>query len=40
MYDVELWMATEPMQWIRASSHIDLGYTELFCIPAVTLVFL
>ena len=24
----------------RASSRVDLGYTELFCIPEVTAVFL
>ena len=31
-------MALEPMQGIWASSLIDLGYTELFRIPALTSV--
>ena len=39
MYDVERGMAMEPMQGKRASSQVDLGYTELFCIPEVTSVF-
>ena len=30
----------EPMKGKRASSLVDLGYTELFCIPEVTAVFL
>ena len=30
----------EPMKGKWASSRIDLGYTELFCIPEVTAVFL
>ena len=30
-------MAPEPMQGNRASSPVDLGYTELFPIPAVTI---
>ena len=30
----------ESMKGKRASSRIDLGYTELFCIPEVTAVFL
>ena len=29
----------EPMKGKWASSHVDLGYTELFCIPEVTSVF-
>ena len=29
----------EPIQGKWASSHVDLGYTELFCIPEVTSVF-
>ena len=33
-------MAMEPMQGKWASSRFDLGYTELFCIPEVTSVFL
>ena len=38
MYDVERVMALEPMQGNRASFRVDLGYTELFRIPAVTSV--
>ena len=30
----------EPMNGKWASSRVDLGYTELFCIPEVTAVFL
>ena len=30
----------EPMKGKWASSQVDLGYTELFCIPEVTAVFL
>ena len=40
MYDVECGMALEPMQGNWASSRVDLGYTELFYIPLVTVVFL
>ena len=29
----------EPMKGKWASSRVDLGYTELFCIPEVTSVF-
>ena len=29
-------MAMEPIQGKWASSRVDLGYTELFCIPEVT----
>ena len=36
VYDVEHRMALEPMYGKWASSSVDLGYTELFCIPAVT----
>ena len=28
----------EPMKWKWASSQVDLGYTEPFCIPEVTVV--
>ena len=35
MYDV----AMEPMKGKWASSRVDLGYIELFCIPEVTAVF-
>ena len=30
----------EPMKGKLASSRVDLGYPELFCIPEVTAVFL
>ena len=30
----------EPMKGKRASSRVDLGYSELFCIPEVTVLFL
>ena len=40
MYDVEHGIAMEPMKGKWASFRVDLGYTELFCIPAVTAVFL
>ena len=30
----------EPMNGKRGSSRLDLGYTELFCIPEMTAVFL
>ena len=30
----------EPMKGKWASSRVDLGYTEVFCIPEVTAVFL
>ena len=39
LYDVERGMAMEPMQVNYASSCVDLGYTNLFCIPEVTSVF-
>ena len=32
-------MVMEAMQGKLASSQIDFGYTELFCIPGVTSVF-
>ena len=32
-------IAMEPMKGKWASSRVDLGYTELFCIPEVTAVF-
>ena len=32
-------MVTEPMEGKLASSQFDLGHTNLFCIPEVTLVF-
>ena len=38
MYDVEHAMALEPRQGNWASSLVDLEYTELFRVPAVTSV--
>ena len=38
--DVEQGITMEPMKGKWASSRVDLGYTELFCIPLVTAVFL
>ena len=32
-------MVMEPMQWKLASSQLDLGHTDLFCVPEVTSVF-
>ena len=40
LYDVEHGIAMEPMKGKWASSRGDLGYTEIFCIPEVTAVFL
>ena len=40
LYDVEHGVAMEPLKGKWASSRVDLGYTELFCIPVVTVVFL
>ena len=31
-------MVLETMQWYQASTCVDVGYTELFCIHAVTSV--
>ena len=39
LYAVEQVIAMEPMKVKCASSRVDLGYTELFCIPEVTSVF-
>ena len=39
LYDVDRGMVMEQMQGKLASSQFDLGYTEQFCIPAVTSVF-
>ena len=36
--DVECRMALEPVKGNRASSRVDLGYTELFRVPALTSV--
>ena len=38
VYDMEHGMTLEPMKGKRPSSQVDLGYTELFPIPAVTAV--
>ena len=38
MYDGERGIALEPVQGNRASYRVDLGYTELFHLPAVTSV--
>ena len=38
MYDVECGMAVEPVQRNHGSSRFDLGYTKVFCIPALTSV--
>ena len=40
LYDVEHSVAMEPMKGKWASSRVDLGYIELFCISEVTAVFL
>ena len=40
LYDVEHGIAMEPMNGKRASSQVYLRYTNLFCIPEVTAVFL
>ena len=36
LYAVEHGIAMEPMKRKWGSSRVDLGYTELFCIPGVT----
>ena len=36
LYDVECEMAMDSMNGKCASSLVDLGYTNLFCIPDVT----
>ena len=40
LYDVVHGIAMEPMKGKWASSRVDLGYIELFCIPELTAVFL
>ena len=40
LYDVEHGIAMEPKMGKWASSQVDFGYPELFCIPEVTAVFL
>ena len=39
VYDVECEKAMDSMKWKCASFWVDLGYTNLFCIPEVTSVF-
>ena len=39
VYDVELEMAMDSMKGKCASSWVDLGYTNEFCVPEVTSVF-
>ena len=36
MFDGECRIALEPMQVNPVSSRVELGYTELFCVAAVT----
>ena len=40
LYSVEHGIAMEPMKGKWASSRVDLGYTEQFCIPEVTSAFI
>ena len=40
LYDVKHMIAMEPKKGKWASSRVDMGYIELFCIPEVTAVFL
>ena len=40
LYDMEHGIAMEQMKGKWASSRFDIGYTEIFCIPEVTAVFL
>ena len=40
LYSVKHGIAMEPMKGKQASSRVDLGYTELFCIPELTSVFM
>ena len=39
VYDVKQGLALQPIQWNWDSSRGDLGYTELFHVPAVTSVY-
>ena len=39
VYDVEYETAVDSMKGKYASSCVDLGYTNIFCIPEVTSVF-
>ena len=38
LYDMEQGISMEPMKGKWASSRVDMGYTEIFCIPEVTTV--
>ena len=40
LYNVEHGIAMEPMKGKWVSTQVYLAYTELFCIPEVTAVFL
>ena len=40
LYALEHGIAMEPMKGKWASSRVDLGYTELLCIPEVISVFI
>ena len=40
LYDEERGMVMEPMQGKLASSQLDLGHTDLFCVPEVTSVYI
>ena len=39
LYDEDSGIVMEPIQGKLASSQIDLGHTDLFCLPEVTSVF-
>ena len=39
LYDVDHGVIMEPMQGKLASSQLDLGHTDLFCVLEVTSVF-
>ena len=36
LFDEQCRMALDPVQGNQASSRVDLGYTELFCVAAIT----
>ena len=40
LYDVDRGLVMEPMQGKLVSSQFDFGYTQQFCIPGVTSLFL
>ena len=40
LYSVKHGIAMEPMKGKRASSCVDFGYTDLFCIPDLTSEFI